>query len=107
MTSNKTDGNGHGPPPEPTAEDDVPGDLITAKEAAAILRCSKQAVGRYVRTGRLRGWARAGKNLLVSKAEVMALLVPGPPPPRERKKTAEGRRAAEWAAQVLREHGVG
>lgn len=85
----------------------LPEDLIGVPEAAAILRVSPQRVRSLLRRSedspaRLRGWRMRGQatRILVSRAEVEALLVPVGAPPAGRRE--EERRAKEEEAELDR-----
>lgn len=97
--------------------DDQPRDLISTREAAGLVpsprgsRTHLSTVLRWVLTGKVRGWRR-GKWWFVSKAEVLALLVPvdpaAPPAPARvktvKEKDAEAR--ALWVRRVLENAGI-
>lgn len=62
----------------------LPGDLVTPREAARILRVHISTVYRWVLHGQLRGWKRAGWRYLVSRKDVegmVAEVVVGPAAP--------------------------
>lgn len=55
-----------------------PEDIITVKEAAKLLRVSRQMIGKYVASGRLRAFRLSPSvhgRVRLSKADVLALLV--------------------------------
>lgn len=56
-------------------------DLITQAEAARLRRCSRQAIAKLVKQGKLRTFMVAGRKLL-SKSEVMDYEVKPPGRPR-------------------------
>ena len=57
----------------------LPDDLITPIEVAAIAKVSSATVRRWIIEGKLAAW-RAGKHWLVSRADAVAFVVPFVPP---------------------------
>lgn len=51
-----------------------PSDLITAKAAARLLLCNVHTIYRYIKSGQLKGYRRAGSRWYVSRAAALALL---------------------------------
>lgn len=86
----------------------VPADLITVQGAANLLKVHPATCYRLIRTGGLRAWKRLGGRVRVSRADVLALLVPvvvrSPlevPPARTHESEA-----ARLAVEELRRRGV-
>jgi excisionase family DNA binding protein len=79
----------------------VPEDLITPRAAAKILRAHVGTIYRWILSGKLPAWRRAGARYLVSRADVEALLAPvrpaakRPPLPSQRAQEARHRQAVE------------
>lgn len=73
--------------------------LITAREAADILRCNERTVRRMVQRGDIPGIVVAGK-VLVPRAELPDVLPPSRPDPPARKMRVDG--TARKALQDLR-----
>jgi excisionase family DNA binding protein len=60
-----------------------PADLVTPARAAKRLRVDVATVYRWIRKGWLRAWERAGGDMRVSRAEVLALARPVQVEPRQ------------------------
>jgi len=63
------------PPPRPEGPGEPPADLIRTREAARLMHCHIATVFRWALSGRLRSWRR-GRAVLVSRADVLAVLGP-------------------------------
>jgi excisionase family DNA binding protein len=86
---------------------DTPEDLITPKEAAAILHCHPGTVYRYIEREELHAWKRgSGRRMLLSRAAVVALLEPVGAKPKEevvptrKQESARQRRTREILAKA-------
>lgn len=90
-----------------------PDDLISTTEAARLIpsgqpgrKTHTSTIVRWVKQGRLRGWRR-GSRLLVSQAEVYALLRPEPVEVRPEVESEIERRERERRTdEVLRRHKI-
>ena len=88
------------------SETATPRDLITPREAARLVGTHLSTVHRWLHSGRLRGWRRAGTRYLVSRAEVLAVIQPVAVGEVETPRTAaEDAAAAERAREYLRARG--
>jgi excisionase family DNA binding protein len=88
---------------------DPPDDLISTTKAAAILRVQGRTVRGWVAAGKLAGWTLAGRRLLVSEADVKALLRPAPLKPRPALLPATARATAarkRHTTEILRRAGL-
>lgn len=59
------------------ATKELPGDLITTTEAAAILRMNVASVSRMAQAGRIPSWRRSNR-IFVRRADVLAMFIPTP-----------------------------
>ncbi len=94
----------------------IPTDLISVAEAARITHnAHRGTIRRWILQGKLQGYQVAGFRMLVSKADVEALIQPFAPPTRgtagfqerglpDTKRTRTKRQRD--AERVLREHGI-
>lgn len=55
---------------------EVPGDLITPKEAAQLLHIHQATLYRMISDGRLAAWKRGGTRFFVSRAAVLGIFTP-------------------------------
>jgi len=55
---------------------DPPTDLIRPSEAARLLSCHVGTIHRWINRGKLPGYDRAGTRVMVSRADVLALVRP-------------------------------
>ena len=85
----------------------TPTDLISIKDAARLANNTHRAtIQRWIHSGKLPAW-KLGKRLLVSRADVLAMIQPFTPRERFRPATAKANRQhEEWADEVLRKAGV-
>ena len=83
----------------------LPTDLISPKQAARVLRAHVASVYRWIATGRLRSFKRAGTRHLVSRGDVESLLVEEMPSPRLETSADVARRRKE-AIDRLRANGL-
>lgn len=85
----------------------VPDDLITPKAAAKLVNVHISSVYRWVLSGKLKGYRRAGSRYLVSRADVLGMIQPveveAPDRPRTRREEEE---AARRAVEELRRQGI-
>ncbi|MFO0865008.1 MAG: helix-turn-helix domain-containing protein [Gemmataceae bacterium] len=84
----------------------LPNDLLGLREAAELARCNTQAIFRWIKKGKLRGWRRVGR-MFVSKAEVLGLFEPMEGPrerTRRRPSTAQG--SSPETIELLRQRGI-
>lgn len=52
----------------------IPNDLVDTRTAARIAGVHVSSVYRWVLSGRLRGWKRAGARYLISRADLAGML---------------------------------
>jgi hypothetical protein len=85
---------------------DVPDDLIEMRAAARAAKCHLATAYRWVLSGRLRSWKRAGRRF-VSRAELLALFIPVPPGPGAKHVPGPTRQQQEReTAATLRKYGM-
>lgn len=53
-----------------------PHELITPKQAAAILKCDDKTIYNWIHTGRLKAWRRGINRYLIRRVDVEAMMVP-------------------------------
>ncbi len=82
---------------------ELPTDLITLSQAARLVGTHYATVTRWVLSGRLPFW-RLGRRRFVSRAGVLAMIVPGS----ARQPVVPSRRETDaFTREVLRRHGLG
>jgi hypothetical protein len=85
---------------------DIPDDLIEMRQAARAAKCHLATAYRWILSGRLRSWKRAGRRF-VSRAELLALFVPVPPREGARHVPGPTRQQQEReTAATLRKYGM-
>ncbi len=79
----------------------IPDDLISPRAAARLLSCHVATIHRWIGRGKLRAWTRGENRRLLSRADVLGLLVPHVPGVQTPGRIDDG-----WADRVLDAAGV-